>query len=298
MTGRIRDRRTFLRQSAALGSITGICGFAGCTGELSDLDATGTDGAAGPAAVGMDLRTGLEFGVSFTAFGGLASASEVDPDEPGGGRLVTVDAVEPGADVTVSWHQTVERETTPEPATVGVGEDTPTPEVDVVEESGTVRARGLDDAHSTYLPMFWDPGAETTDSSALWLSQEAFRELRDTRETDWSADALTRITWVGKDVQERIHEGVETVDEVVLEAAPDFVDVDVTVDGTTTTLESIRAHDSFGNEYIILADEANPLVITFTYNAVSVGITGFDTGLWSLIKAVFSGYRIVSLDTP
>ena len=293
-----RDRRTFLRQSGALGSIAGIAGFAGCTGDLPAVDATGTDGAEGPAAVGVDLRQGMELGVSFTAFGGVASASEVDPDEPGGGRLVRLDAVEPGAQVTVSWRQTVERERTPTPVTVGVGEDTPTPAVEVVEESGTVRARGLDDAHSTYLPMFWDPGADTTDSSAIWLSQEAFRELRETRETAWSADALTRITWVGKDVQERIHEGVETVDEVVLEAAPDFVDFDLTLDGNPTTVSVIRAHDSFGNEYLVVAEEANPLVVEFTYNAVSVGVTGFDTALWSLIKAVFSGYRIVSLDTP
>jgi hypothetical protein len=39
-------------------------------------------------------------------------------------------------------------------------------------------------------------------------------------------------------------------------------------------------------------------VVKFTYNAVSVGVTGFDTGLWSLVEAIFSGYQVVSHDAP
>lgn len=294
MTRTTRDRRTFLRQAAVLGGGSTIGGLAGCidVDPALDSDAPLTDAA---------LRAGMEIGVGFTGFGGLAAPSEVDPDEPGGGRLVTVDAADPGEDVTISWRQTVEREIPPEESpTVGVGEDTPTPDVEIVEETGTITADGLADAHATLLPMFWKPGAMTTDTSAIWLSEEAFRELRDTRQTPWSADALTRITWVGKEAQERIHGAVENVDEdeVVLEAEADFVEFELTSDSRTTTVQAIKAHDTFGNEYVVLANEANPLVVNFTYNAVSVGITGFDTGLWSLIKAVYSGYQVVSLDPP
>jgi hypothetical protein len=130
----------------------------------------------------------------------------------------------------------------------------------------------------------------------MWLSREAFQELTETRETAWSPDVLTRITWVGKEAQEQIHSALEDVDEdeVSLEAEGEFVDFEVTVDDQRTTVQAIKAHDSFGNEYIVLANEANPLVVKFTYNAVSVGVTGFDTGLWTLIKSVFSGYQIVS----
>lgn len=293
----IRDRRTFLRQTAVLGSVSAFGGLAGCLGDAPALGGTEDGGKPGTDAV--DLHSGMEIGTGFTGLGGLATPSEVNPDEPGGGTLVTVDAVEPGEEVTISWRRTVEREITPEESpNVGVGEETPTPEVEIVEETGTVTATGLAAAHATFLPMFWEPGETTTKTSAIWLSQEAFRELKETRQTAWSADVLTRISWVGKEAQERIHSAVENVDEdeIVLEAEADFVDFELTVGSEPTTMQAIKAHDIFGNEYIILAKETNPLVVKFTYNAVSVGVTGFDTGLWSLIKAVFSGYQVVSLN--
>lgn len=297
MTPSVRDRRAFLRQTAVLGGVSAIGGLAGC---LSDAPAPGdTDDGGEPGAGAVALRSGMEIGMGFTGVGGVATPSEVDPNDPGGGTLVTVDAVEPGEEVTISWRQTVERKITPdESPTVGVGEETPTPDVELVEETGTVTATGLADAHATFLPMFWEPGETTTETSAVWLSQEAFQELKETRRTAWSADVLTRITWVGREVQERIASGVENVDEVVLEAEADFVDFELSVDSRTITVQAIKAHDTFGNEYIIVANEVNPLVVKFTYNAVAVGVTGFDTGLWSLIKAVFSGYQVVSVDAP
>lgn len=296
MTPSRQDRRTFVRNAAVLGSVSVLGGLAGCSDDVVALD---TDDGTEPAADELDLRTGMEIGTVFTAAGGQLSRSEVDPDEPGGGRLVTVGAVEPGEQVTLTWRQTVERKVTPEGTPDrGVGTETPTPEVEVVEETGTITVSGLATSHEPYLPMYWKPGETTTETSAIWLSTEAYRELKETRQTDWTADVLTRISWVGPEAMDRIHDGVATVDDVSLEADAEFVDFELTVDGQRTAVEAIRAHDSFGNEYIILANEANPLVVKFTYDAVSVGFTGFDTGLWTLIKAVFSGYQVVSIDAP
>jgi len=78
-------------------------------------------------------------------------------------------------------------------------------------------------------------------------------------------------------------------DEVVQEAAGEFVASGLSVDGRYTTAHAIDAHDSSGNEYVILAEEANPLIVKFISNAVSVGVTGFDAALWTLIKAVVWG---------
>lgn len=300
MTPTKQTRRTFLRHTAVLGGVSAVGGLAGCLDHVSDVGDGDTDGGGEPAGDVGDLQADMDIGMVFTALGGQSFQSEVDPDEPGGGRLITVEAVDPGEQVTASWRETVERETTPEEPDGGVGEPTPTPAVEVVERTGTITASGLADAHESLLPMFWEPGQTTTDTSAMWLSREAFRELRETRRTAWSPDVLTRISWVGKEVQERIHGAVEQVDEddVYLEAEADFVDFELAVDGQPTTVEAIEAHDTFGNEYVVVANEANPLVVKFTYNAVSVGATGFDTGLWSLIKAVFSGYQVVSVDAP
>jgi hypothetical protein len=299
MTFSYRSRRTLVRQTAILGSVLSFGGLAGCLDDVPGSDPDETDDGGTPVTDAVDLRPGMEIGMGFTGFGGTTSLSEIDPDEPGGGRLVTVDAVAPGEEVALSWRGTVERERTPEASpTVGVGEEPPSPEVVLVEETGSVTATGLDDAHRTFFPMFWEQGETTTDTSAIWLSEEAFQELTETRQTAWNADVLTRISWVGTEVQERIDSAVENVDEVVLEAEADTVDFELVVDSQPTTVQAIEAYDSFGNEYIIIENETNPLVVKFTYNAVSVGVTGFDTGLWSLIKAVFSGYQVVSLDTP
>lgn len=290
------DRRTVLRHGAVLGSaLAGV--VAGCVEDVP-VPGEGGGGGNGGSPAATPLQAGMELGLAFTGPGGVTTVSTVDPDEPGGGRLLTVEAVEPGASATVSWRETVERESTPsERPPVGVGEDTPTPIVEVVERAGTLTVAGLADAHATFLPMFWEPGAATTDTSGIWLSRAAYRELRDTRSTAWSGDVLTRISWVGTTVQDRIHDAVEREDEVVLEADGDFVEVDLTVDGASTTVEAIQAHDSFGNRYVVLANEDNPLVVQFRYNAVSVGGAGLDTALWSVIKAVFSGYRVLSIDS-
>lgn len=294
------NRRTVLRHGAVLGSALGGAVMAGCVDDAPDIgDGNGDGDGTGTPLPSTGLQTGVEIGLAFTGPGGVTTVSSVDPNEPGGGRLVTMDAVEPGDSVELSWRETVERESTPsDQSTPGVGEDTPTPVVDVVERSGTVTARGLADAHATFLPMFWNAAALTTETSGMWLSREAYLELRDTRRTAWSGDVLTRISWVGTEVQDRIDDAVETVDEVVLEAESDFIEFELRAAGSALTVEAIEAHDSFGNRYVILANEDNPLVVKFRYNAVSVGASGFDTALWSLIKAVFSGYQVLSLDPP
>lgn len=83
---------------------------------------------------------------------------------------------------------------------------------------------------------------------------------------------------------------------MTLQAESDFVDMDVSVAGEERTVQAIAAFDTFGNSYRILDNEANPLILKFTYDAVSTGFAGIDAGLWSLIKTVFSGYQVVSID--
>lgn len=297
----IHSRRGFLARASVMGSVALTSTLAGC-GRGGDAlgDLGGDDGPGSPTdAPDLALRAGLAIGLGPTAVVGLAGPSDIDPDEPGGGRLVTVETVDPGEALTVSWRRTVERTRTPEtPPTAGVGEATPTPETAIVEERGRLTATGLDDAHAALLPMYWRPGETTTETSAIWLSRAAFRELRATRETAWSPDVLTRISRLSDEAIARIEEGVATVDEVLLTAEDDFVTVDLTVDGTQRAIQAIEAYDTFGNRYTILDRERNPLIVKFTYDAVSTGFAGIDAGLWSLIKTVFSGYQVASIDRP
>lgn len=292
------SRRRFLRRGIGLGAGTILGSLAGCAGGGDALDDVADDTAGQTAAEPeLALQGGLEIGLGSTTLAGLAGPATVDPDEPGGGQLVTIDAATPGAEVTFSWRRTIERELTPDTTeTAGVGEETPTPETEVVEQSGTIRATGLDDAHRPLLPMYWDTGEVTTETSAIWLSSEAFTELRDTRETAWSKDVLTRISRLSEEAVEQIEDGVQEVEEVTLQAESEFVDMDLAVNGEEQRVQAIAAFDTFGNAYRILNNESNPLILKFTYDAVSTGFAGIDAGLWSLIKTVFSGYQVVSLD--
>lgn len=306
-----QNRRSFLQDAVRVAGGSVLGGLAGCarSGEsLGDAVDVDDNDDQTPDSSDLSLQSGLKIGLGSTALAGLASRSEVDPDEPGGGRLVTVDAVNPGKEVTLSWRQTVEHEITPTetPTDRGVGESTATPAVEIVEETGTITASGLGDAHAPFLPMYWQPGMIQTDTSAIWLSREAFQELKETRQTAWSRDVLTRISRVGKEAIEQIQSGaadqirngVAEIDEVYLHAEPDFVDYELTINDETATVAAIEAYDSFGNAYKIIDNEQNPLVAKFTYDAVSVGFTGFDTALWTLIKTVFSGYQVVSMELP
>jgi hypothetical protein len=244
----------------------------------------------------LALAPGMQIGLVATTIGGLAPRTSVNSNELGGGMLVTVQTVQSGESVTVNWQQAVERElpVSPEPER-GIGTPEPTPATEIVVEEGTITASGLDSAHAALLPLYWSLSeADTTETSLMWLSQEAFEELERTRQTRWSADVLTMFTHLPVWAIEQLTE--ETAGrEIYLTAEPDFVDFAMNVDGQRVQFQAIQAFDDFGNEYIILDDAKNPLIVKFRFNAVSTGTVGIDAGIWTLIKAVFSGYQVVEI---
>lgn len=246
-----------------------------------------------------DLAPGMEIGLVGTTGFGLISRGEVDPDVPGGGTWVTIDEVEPGQEITISWRRTVEREVEPDEPTpvTGVGTPSPTPVTESVSEEGVIVSTGLDGAHGVLLPLYWQPDTAQTDTSLIWLSQEAFAELRESRSTRWSPDVLTRFSQFSLETIREIEDKVDE-EEFSLNAEADFVSYEISVNGERVELQAIKAYDDFGNEYVILADERNPLIVSFTFNAVSTGVIGIDVGVWTLIKATFSGYRVLEINAP
>jgi hypothetical protein len=256
-----------------------------------------TSQGAKPSPPDVALAPGMQIGVVTTTVGGLVPRTSVDPTELGGGMLVTIQALQPGESVTIVWQQASERElprTGPTPV-IGVGTPEPTPVTEVVIEEGTITASGLDGAHAALLPLYWPLTEEdATDTSLMWLSQEAFEELKSTRQTRWDADVLTLFAalpvWAIDQIDEAAAER-----ELYLTAESEFVDFDVDVDDRRVQFRAIQAFDDFGNEYVILDDAENPLIVKFRFNAVSTGAIGIDAGIWTLIKAVFSGYQVVEI---
>jgi hypothetical protein len=254
--------------------------------------------APAPAATVPALSPGMEIGLVSTTLVGQFARGSVNADEPGGGMLVTVQEVTPGRSVTIGWRRTEAREVagaaTP---VVGVGTPAPTPQRENVSVARTIRATGLADAHDAYLPLYWqEPGARATETSLLWLSQDAFRELKTTRRTRWTPDIMTRLSLLPLVVLRQLEE--EAADrEIYLEAGENFVSYDLLLNGQRTAVQAIKAYDSFGNEYLILDNEGNPLILRFTFNVMTTGAIGIDAGVWLLIKSVYSGYQVVHVDT-
>lgn len=229
--------------------------------------------------LGLELAPGMEIGVVTTTLGGLAPRTSVDPDTPGGGMLVSVDSVQPGESVTVSWKGTIEREIPPGGPTpaVGIGTPAPTPATQAVPQGGSITADRLKDAHAALLPIYWPSfEATTTDTSLMWLSQDALEELKRTRQTRWSADAVTMLSYLAVLTVEQMAQLDEATrgQEMMLRAEPDLVDFDLSVNGAKQRYQAIQAFDDLGNEYIILDKAENPLIVKFTFNAVSTGAVG------------------------
>jgi hypothetical protein len=248
-------------------------------------------------ATSSALAPGMQIGVVRTTVGGLTVGNQVDPGQAGGGMLITVQDVQPRQAVTVRWQRTVERVVPPDGPTpvVGVGTPEPTPVMEAITQEGRITGGGLDDAHAALLPIYW-PQVETeaTETSLMWLSAEAFGELKETRQTGWSADVLTRISNLPRWALDEIDEAAAERD-ILLTAEPEFVEFEVTVNGDPRTVQAIEAFDDFGNRYLILDDAENPLILKFTFNVVSTGAIGIDVGIWTLIKALFSGYQVVEI---
>jgi hypothetical protein len=288
---RNRSARSFLtRQMLALLLLATV----GCTGLVTPNRDTAIPVTAVPA-----LSPGMEIGLVSTAMMGQFGRNQVNPDEPGGGMLVTVQEITTGESVTIGWRRTETRAVEPAQPTpvVGVGTPSPTPVQETVTVEGTITATGLRDAQDAYLPLYWqESGRSTTDTSLLWLSQQAFQELKTTRRTRWTPDIMTRLSLLPLIVLRQLEE--EATDrEIYLEAEADFVTYELLVNGERTAVQAIKAYDTFGNEYLILDNEDNPLILKFTFNVMTTGAIGIDAGVWLLIKSVYSGYQVVHIDT-
>lgn len=289
--------RVYARAARLLDKQPGL--FCGIVLLLAGLACRLTPGPTPTPTALPSLAPGLEIGIATTTVAGVSLTDQVDPTQAGRGMLITVQEVQPEQAVTVTWQRAVERELPPPGPTpvVGVGTPDPTPVTETIVQEGRITGEGLDDAHAPLLPLYWpqvDP--RTTDTSLMWLSAEAFAELKETRQTPWSADVLTRISNLPRRALDQIEEETAGQD-IFLTAEPEFIEFEVTVDGRATTVQAIEAFDDFGNRYVILDNAANPLILKFTFNAVSTGAIGIDVGIWTLIKTLFSGYQVIELHT-
>jgi len=300
-------------------ALTGI----GCSdqvvSELSDED----------AAASLTLAAGHEIvmrptvlGIGGTIAGWLGS----DTDE----WEVFLDSWQAGGSVGLSWEVVSQVETDESKAAqeaydeeyaetpIGIQiPDSPEPEYEEVVRSGSIASESLADAQELYLPEFWPEGDAGTqeDISLIWISQNQYDELANTRETTISLglfdetlidaeEATEEVKGFFDQVKDLLPEGLlanddegeaaeSALDLTTVEAEGDWGSYTLTVNDVRTSVRTIEASNSFAS-FTILANKNNPIIL-------EVKLTPLAQGSLEALNPVnlvggFSGYEVIEIN--
>lgn len=134
------------------------------------------------------------------------------------------------------------------------------------------------------IPCYWQKGEYYTNASLLWLSKKSFKELKEKSFTEWTLSFL-------KEPPKRFNNVKK--DKLSLVKTDATVFYTVKFNGKHKSFPVINAVDSFQNEYTILDDENNPLILQVAYNPPQDMTFGFF-GIARFLKAI-AGYRITEI---
>lgn len=132
-------------------------------------------------------------------------------------------------------------------------------------DEGIQTLTSLDDCRT--LDPWWEPSEiEFDDRCELWIPPKVFRELVTTGTSYLSVDRLVRR------------------DSVIRWERAGFVRFLVTRNGYPAMLDAIKVNTSRGDEFIILADAKNPLILSaksthFSWTLKEIGVSGNATAL-------------------
>lgn len=279
----------------------------------------GTDeNAASESAVEPSLRleTGMVLTLAPTVLG--LDLSALRSDEVGLKKL-TITSAE--SDILgFRWIETVREETAAsrrrreeferKPPVAGVGEPTPQPpepEFNLRQRQGRITASGVAESRKMTLPALWAEGDHQVESNSLiWMSRSAFRELRSTRETEWSLGLLESPLIQPAAAVLDLRRGLEALRKRLqgspderrdlgrIRAEEDFSSFRLTVDGRRAEVRTIVARNWFA-QYVVLDRDDNPLILEVTLNPISGGALDVFSPLMALKSLL--GYRVVAIET-
>lgn len=242
----------------------------------------------------------LDIGQTFFGLGGLPSSLWKGQDLE---RSVTVDTYQPEQRASLSWQAQTDQETEASAkartdyerliANRKRGDIYPPPpavEIETVTARGSVNDVDLQNSQTLALPAYWTPGILSLagQRSAIWLSQNAYRELVNTTSTNVYFDVTTQAAgdllnsskeWA--DAVKRLHreesKAAQTQDPAKLRREAKKIDWPLTINGEARTVKAWKAKNAFG-ELIILANQQNPLILKATVNPVFPGVTSAIQG--------------------
>lgn len=260
------------------------------------------DFSAKEAAARTTFDAGDTFEVRQTFFG----LGGFLPDLTGstkGVRYVTVTRFVPKEVAAIRWMTVEERESEASQKaraeydrllsrkTYAIGEKVPPPPDAQKEKEtaeGAITDLNLKTAHALFPPVYWTPGDPIirNEQSGVWLSDEAFEELRQTRKTvlhfgvlDATAGKISKNISHLRSALDRLRgqaqEDPKIKETTLLKADADFADWTLKVNGQEVTVSAIRAKNWFG-EILVLNNRQNPLILKMTLNPMLAGASVFN----------------------
>ena len=285
---------------------------AGCEPPTSSTSAPGPD-----VTQSLELHAGDSIELSHTVLGIGGKLARTLTEAWKGTRAVHVDAFQSGKMSELAWDTTIERETEASKKaratfqldqTKGAASSTaamPEPVMERVSTSGTITGINLANAHALTSPPFWKEGTMNVvgESSAIWLSSDAFTELSKTGKTTVNLGFLdssaARILSNIKEVQSLVaflkKETTNTQDRqdpTLLVRDGDLTTVPLLVNGKEVSVQAIKAHNMFG-EVTVLNNAANPLVLELSFNPLLAGAAQFTSA--DQAAAGIFGYQVTSI---
>lgn len=261
--------KTFLFLALALVLFGAGCNWLkGKTPGLSSMIPTGPKPAnfenATPAEAAnrINFVPGSQMEIRQTYLGKDAKiADALAGDNKDGVRIVTLERFAPMVYAKLSWKISSQVTTSTEKQTV----------------KGNIENIDLKSSHKFYPPAYWPSEiTDAKDTSAIWLSRDAFDELAKTKHatlyyglTDGTLfgalntakeffEAITALSG-------QVSEASKMIDPDWAKADDDYSDWTLKVNGQDVKVQVIKARNWYG-EIVVLNNPQNPLIIKMTFN--------------------------------
>lgn len=241
-----------------------------------------------------------------------------------GVRQVTITEFAPANTASLRWSTTMEKETAASQkakteyeaklksakgdALAELMKSPPKIEYETSNASGTVSAIQLQASHQLALPFAWPASKDlslATGSSAIWLSDDAFLELHNTKRTvlnlgffDEAANAMLKNAKELKAAMDRLktqavnQEKSTGEDLTLVKAEPEFIEWPLKVNGQEIKVSAIRGKNWFG-EFVVLNNRQNPMVLKLSVNPVTAAAAQAVGGSVDVNQAI--GFEVNNL---
>ncbi len=272
------------------------------------------------AAKNINFVPGSQIELRQTYLGiGAKLADSLAGDDKEGVRIITLERFAPFNYANLSWklsrrvetqesvsaREEYEGENQNQPIGQVIKTNPPETETEMVAVQGGLEDINLDNAHALYLPAYWpSERASAQSTSAIWLSEDVYKELTTTRNSTIYYGILDENLFGAMKLAKQFADSVaalknkaqqesKNTEVELVRADEDFTDWTLKVNGQDITVQVFKARNWFG-EMVVLNNPQNPLILKVTLNPLALGALDLLDGgvfLQSLL-----GYEVTRLE--